>query len=131
MRHLHLLIATAGAVALGCGGDDGPNDPNDGGDDPNTVTVGNNVFTPASLTVPVNNTVTWQWNSGGTIHNVTFEDGVQSQNLGTGTFLRSFANAGAFPYQCTLHPGMTGTVTVSASTTGETGSGGTGGGDYP
>ena len=29
-----------------------------------------------------------------------------------GTFSRTFSSAGTFPYRCTLHPGMVGTVTV-------------------
>ena len=136
MRYMPLIIATAAVAALGCGGDDGPSDPNDGGDGANTVTVSNNLFTPGQLTVPVGTTVTWQWNSGGTAHNVTFQDGIKSEDAKTsGTFPRTFSTAGAFPYQCTLHPGMNGNVIVTASTTGTgnggTGGGGTGGGDYP
>ena len=136
MRYLRLIFTTAAVAALGCGGDDGPSDPNDGGDDASTVTVSNNLFTPGQLTVPVGTTVNWEWNSGGTAHNVTFQDDVQSDNMTTGTYSRTFSTAGAYPYQCTLHPGMNGNVIVNASTTGGTGSGGTGGGgtgggDYP
>lgn len=32
---------------------------------------------------------------------------------GGGQFQHTFANAGSFPYHCTIHPGMTGTVTVA------------------
>ena len=127
MRYVRLVITTAAVMALGCGGDDGPNQPNDGGDGANTVTVSNNLFTPGSLTVPVGTIVTWQWNSGGTAHNVTFDDGVHSESMASGTFPRTFSVAGTFPYQCTIHPGMAGSVTVNASTTG---GGGTGGGGY-
>jgi plastocyanin len=137
MKSLRLIIFTFAVAAAGCGGDDGPSNPNDGGDDANTVTVSNNLFTPSSLTVPVGTTVTWQWNSGGVAHNVTFDDGIFSDNLSSGTYPRTFSTAGPFPYECTIHPGMAGTVTVTAGSTdgtgtgGGTGGGGTGGGDYP
>jgi plastocyanin len=125
MRSRHLLAA-AGLAILACGGDDGPSAPPDG-DGGTTVTVSNNLFTPSSLTVPVNTTVTWQWNSGGTAHTVTFSD-LDSGSKTEGTFVRTFTAAGPFPYHCTIHPGMNGSVTVTASTTGGTGGGGPGGG---
>jgi plastocyanin len=130
------LIFIAALATLACG-DDGPSDPGDGNGDALTVDVVNNDFNPSTLTVPVNSSITWQWNSGGVAHNVTFEDGVASTNLTSGTYLRSFSAAGTYNYICTLHvaEGMAGTVTVSASSTGETGGGtgggGTGGGGYP
>jgi len=41
---------------------------------------------------------------------------LNSGNIGVGgTFPHPFANAGSFPYRCSIHSGMTGTVTVSAS----------------
>jgi plastocyanin len=135
MRGGCLVAALGTAALLGCGGDDNPNDPGNG-DDGQTVQVTNNLFTPSVLAVPVNSTVTWQWNSGGVAHNVTFDDGVASQNLTSGTYLRSFQAAGTFPYICTIHgEAMSGTVNVTASTggTGGTGDSGgdTGGGGYP
>lgn len=79
----------------------------------NEVRVGNFFFTPSSRTVAVGTTVTWTWNSGGTQHNVTFGDGPASGSKSSGSFQRTFAASGAYPYQCTLHPGaMTGTITV-------------------
>jgi plastocyanin len=50
-------------------------------------------------------------------HNVTFNAvaGAPPSILGTNmntTIAVTFATAGTFPYQCTIHPGMTGTVTV-------------------
>ena len=141
MRGGCLVAAISCAALLGCGGDDDPNDPGNG-DDAQTVAVTNNLFTPSTLSVPVNSTVTWQWNSGGVAHNVTFADGFPpSADLTSGTFLRSFQTAGTFPYLCTIHgQAMSGTVSVTASSVGTggtgnggggTGGGGTGGGGYP
>jgi plastocyanin len=80
------------------------------------VTVGNNFFSPASVNPDANGLVTWTWNSGGTLHNVTFDDLFPgSGNRGSGTFSRDLT--GTPPgtivgYECTLHPGMVGQVVV-------------------
>jgi plastocyanin len=74
--------------------------------------VSNNQFTPSAIQVAPGTTVTWTWAQAASQHNVTFQDGA-SQILGGGaTYSRTFQTAGTFTYQCTLHPGMTGTVTV-------------------
>jgi plastocyanin len=110
-------------ILVGCGGDDGPSEPTDGGADA-TVAVENNLFSPSAVSVPINGTVTWQWNSGGVAHNVTFADGAPgSGDRSSGTFERLFSTPGAFNYQCTIHPGMAGRVDVASS------GGGGGGGD--
>jgi plastocyanin len=72
-------------------------------------------FTPSTLTVPVNGTVTWRFEA--TPHNVTFRQAVGApSNIGgenaNTSVPRSFRTAGTFVYDCTLHPGMTGSVTV-------------------
>jgi plastocyanin len=134
------LIAVAAALALGCsGGDNNPTQPstNNG----STVAVVNNQFNPATITVPVGGTVTWQWNSGGVTHNVTFQDGTTSGDMSSGSFPRTFQAAGTFPYLCTIHGslGMTGVVNVTAASGGTgsggggsgAGGGGGGGGAYP
>jgi plastocyanin len=134
MRSMRLYVVASALAGLACSGDDGPSDPSEPGNGNLTVTVTNNQFTPSALSVPVNSTVTWQWNSGGVAHNVTFQDGSPgSASLTSGSFPRMFTAAGSFPYMCTLHPGMAGSVSVTASTGGgggDTGGDG-GGGDYP
>jgi len=129
MNHKHLFLAVAAALA--CSGDDGPSQPGNG---PTTFTVSveNNQFNPSSLSIPLNSTVTWQWNSGGVEHNVTFDGGPASGNLTSGSFPRQFSTAGTYSYVCTLHAaqGMTGTVSV-AGTTGGGGNGDGGGDTYP
>src|SRR4051812_2490339 len=71
-------------------------------------------FSPTSVTITKGGTVTWT-NGGKTAHNVTFSGtGAPSNvaNFTSGTSTRTFPNAGTFSYQCTNHPGMSGTVTV-------------------
>jgi len=58
--------------------------------------------------------VCWQ-NTGGTQHNVTSNDGTSfvSTLAGGQTFIHAFPTQGTFAYRCTIHAGMTGTITVN------------------
>ena len=80
---------------------------------PHAVTIDNFTFNPQRLTVSAGSTVTWT-NNDTTAHTSTATDG--SWNSGTiapgATFSRAFPARGTFPYHCTIHPGMVGTVTV-------------------
>jgi plastocyanin len=69
-------------------------------------------FLPANAVVARNGTVTWTFAID---HNVTFDTANSPANIGTtgtGSVSRTFPNAGTFAYHCTIHGGMTGTVTV-------------------
>jgi plastocyanin len=72
-------------------------------------------FDPSSLTVAVGTTVSFVFEATG--HNVTF-NAVNGRPADIGgstmntTITRTFGTAGSFGYQCTIHPGMTGTVIV-------------------
>ena len=124
LRPKHLIVvAVLAAAACGGGGSDSPTTPgnpgnpgNPGGQTgptaTNAVTVDNNNFTPANIQVSAGTTVTWTWAQGAVTHNVTFADGTTSGDQASGTYSRTFSTAGTFSYQCTLHPGMTGSVVV-------------------
>ncbi len=73
-------------------------------------------FTPSQLQVPVGTTVHWV-NGGVAPHTVTARDGTfDSGFLSTGdAYARTFATPGTFAFFCTIHPSMTGTVTVTGS----------------
>jgi len=75
--------------------------------------LGNKAFSPSDLTVDAGTAVTWT-NTDRTSHTSTSD--VASWNSGTiapgGQFSFTFATAGTFPYHCSIHPGMTGTVVV-------------------
>jgi plastocyanin len=135
MTWTRLLAAIAAGALLGCSSDNGPSEPDGTGDSGPTVTVSNNSFNPSTLDVPVNSTVTWVWSSGGVAHNVTFQTGPSSGDLNSGSFPRTFASTGSFPYVCTIHvaEGMSGVVNVTAGTGGGGAGGddGGGGGGYP
>ena len=103
-----LSIVLAAAVAA-CGSDSsGPDD-----DDTVTIEMRDNLFSPASRSVSPGTTVRWV-NEGSVAHNTTGESSLwASQNLNPGqSYERTFATAGTFEYECTLHVGMTGTITV-------------------
>jgi len=132
MRGQSLIASLALAALLSAcgGGSDSTNGPED--QQGNTVTVGNNCFSPAALSVAAGTTVTWSWAAGAVEHNVTFDDGQSSATQSSGSFPRTFSAAGAYPYHCTIHgaAAMSGSVTVTSAATGGSGGGG-GGGGYP
>jgi plastocyanin len=118
LRRTILLAALVTAVA--CSDDDG-----DGGQGPETpegdILVRNNSFDPAALTVQTGATVVWAWVAGAVTHNVTFADDVASGDRSSGTFERTFAAPGNYPYLCTIHgAAMSGTITVEDATGGST-----------
>ena len=71
-------------------------------------------FAPAELTVPVGATVTWT-NRQGTRHDVVATDGTFASPLfgEDETFSFTFDTPGQYPYVCSIHPGMEGTITVT------------------
>jgi plastocyanin len=76
-----------------------------------SVSVVDYSFNPSSTTIAAGGEVTWTW--GGTVgHNVTFSTGPNSATQTSGTFSRTFPTAGSYPYQCTIHSGMDGTIIV-------------------
>ena len=127
MRTTPLLSVLAIAVAAcGGGGGDGtptspgaPTSPNTpGGPVGSTATVvassAGTTFDPEQVTITRSGSVTW--NFGELAHNVNF-GGIAGApaNIGNTTnaqVSRTFGTAGTFPYRCTLHAGMNGTVIV-------------------
>lgn len=74
------------------------------------VDVDDDVFVPVEVVIEVGDEVTWQW-VGRAAHNVV-GDGFMSDVQVEGAFTHRFEETGAYPYVCTLHPGMEGTVYV-------------------
>ena len=123
MRRILLgLCAVVALAAAGCGGGD------DGGSTSSApastsssssgggvaIKMQNIAFDPKSVTVKVGQKITWT-NDDTTDHNVTADSGAdfKSDNFGKGgTFEFTPDKAGTIKYVCTIHPGMTATITV-------------------
>jgi plastocyanin len=126
MRRILLPLCAALALALvvaGCGG----GDDNGGGGSTATsssssssgggvqIKMQNIQFSPKATTVKVGQKVTWT-NDDSTDHNVTADSGAdfKSKDFGNGaTFEFTADKAGTIKYECTIHPGMVGTLTVT------------------
>lgn len=80
------------------------------------VSGGGQSFSPDTVKIAVNGTVTWTFSAGANApHNVTFGTPPAGGNIGnttTGSAARTFGTVGRFSYQCTLHAGMNGAVIV-------------------
>jgi plastocyanin len=94
-----------------------------------SVSIGDNFYSPASVSIGVGDTVTWA-NNGQAQHSATADNG----SFDTGVFgpgvrrSNTFTQAGTFSYYCTVHgQAQSGTVRVLAAS----GGGGSGGGGGP
>ena len=80
-----------------------------------TITLSSASFSPTEVDVGIGATVTFA-NGSATTHNVTFDGVVGAPaNIGdhsSGNNARAFPAAGTFPYRCTIHTGMQGTIIV-------------------
>jgi plastocyanin len=78
---------------------------------------GSNSYNPNPIEIKVGDTVTWI-NDDSSAHTVTssndstFDSDIMRRGE---TFTFTFDNVGEYPYFCTLHPSMVGTVIVTAS----------------
>jgi plastocyanin len=119
-----IMVGAVLAFAAACGGAAAPT----GGRQPATAAAGGiscnsaitqaNVnivdfaYNPNSVTIAATQTVTWA-NGDSTAHTVTFDSGPDCGNVAAGSSLAAnFGTAGSFPYHCTIHPQMKGTVVV-------------------
>ena len=121
-RRLALVTCLLGAFVLaGCGGGD-----EESSTTPTTVAAGGATvvdivssgstwkFRPDSVTVSTGTSVTWT-NSTDVPHNVVFTDAaVRSSDLFNKgkSFTTTAGQAGTFPYICSVHPDMKGTLVV-------------------
>jgi len=82
-----------------------------------TITIANNSFSPTPDTIPAGN-ITFHWNSGVVVHNVTWLTGPSSPagsgdgSGGTADYVTALV-AGDYTYHCTHHSGMNGAIHVA------------------
>jgi plastocyanin len=119
---LTLLLVGLAALAPGCGGDDDspPTGPGGGGTAADvTISIvgnaGSGSYSPNPRTVTVGQTVAWKNND--TMTHTATDDGSawSTGNIGAGATSApiTMGTAGTFTYHCTIHAGMTGTLTVN------------------
>lgn len=80
-----------------------------------TVTLQDIAFGPKSITVSKGTRVTFAFRDDGTTHNVTSVGGKRFTTISdraSGSPSRTFSRTGTYRFECTLHPGMTGRITV-------------------
>jgi len=70
-------------------------------------------FTPDAAATTAGKSVSWT-NADTAAHTVTFDNGPDCGNVAQAASVSAtFPSAGSYPYHCTIHPTMKGTVTVS------------------
>jgi plastocyanin len=126
MRRILVALCAVVPLALGlaaCGGSSGGGSTSASTSAPSSSSSGGGVqikmqniqFSPKDTTVKVGDKVTWT-NDDNTDHNVTAQSGAdfKSKDFGNGgTFSFTADKAGTIKYVCTIHPGMTATLTVT------------------
>jgi plastocyanin len=76
------------------------------------IEVKNNTFSPADVTIAVNGEVDWK-NEDQVTHVIKFDSGTTCGTVLQGQTKKvRFSAAGLYPYHCTIHTDMKGTVTV-------------------
>ena len=78
------------------------------------ISIINFAFTPNNTNINVNDSVTWTW--VGSPHSTTSDTGLWDSGVFASghTFSRTFTSAGTFPFHCTVHPFMTGSIAVQS-----------------
>jgi len=80
------------------------------------VKIGNFTFGPQEVKVKAGTTVTWT-NEDDIPHTVVSPNSFRSKVLDTdGKYSFTFTTPGTYKYFCSLHPHMTGTIVVEATT---------------
>ena len=112
---MRLWIIPALAIAVGCSGGQQAATPAPQPADPYRIAITGFKFRPATLTVPVGTTVTWQ-NLDMTPHTVTsaaVDDRFDSGSLSPhATYAHTFTKPGRYQYLCVPHGGMQGVIIV-------------------
>lgn len=105
-----VLVFVAAFAACGSGSGGGASDADL---PPNYVVVKALKFTPKTLTVAPGDEITFDFDDGSVQHNAVAEDKSFDTGIHTETTVTVTLNKpGRYPYVCTLHPTMKGTIIV-------------------
>ena len=119
MRRLLLPLALLAAFAAACGDDDGGGGEQGASSEPCPsgaveIKMADIKFDPENASAGVGQQICWV-NEDSIDHNAVAESGAsfKSELFGKGeTFTASVDEPGTVQYVCTIHPGMTGTLTI-------------------
>jgi plastocyanin len=115
-----LLAALALGISFGCGSSSPASPSLTSTPSGNTVsivmnssTLTTNAYSPNPITISVGGSVTWM-NNDTVTHTATGNTGLfDTGPISPGQQVsKTFSTTGSFPYHCTIHPGMVGTVNV-------------------
>ena len=120
MKVRYVLFILVSMLAAACGSSSSPSTtaPTTTTGTPVSIVSGSSTLTttaysPNPVTVAVGGTVTWTNNDSVTHTSVANNGAFNSGTIAPGgSFSMTFPSAGSFPYHCSIHPGMVGTVTV-------------------
>ncbi|MBD8506248.1 cupredoxin family copper-binding protein [Hoyosella sp. G463] len=114
--------ASEPATANGAEGEDGAAEGEDGADGEAEATAASEIrvsgfeFAPSSITISVGDTVTWVFDDGQIPHDAISRDPspeqFRSPTIREDSWSFTFTEPGEYPYFCSIHPQMTGTVIV-------------------
>ena len=112
-----LLVVIGGGILIGCDSTTTPAG-QDSSNDLVIITItginGDRSFAPAAATIKAGQSVAWKNNDGAT-HRPILSDVFDTRALASGATSAStkMTTPGTYDYKCTIHPSMTGTITVT------------------
>ncbi len=115
MRKFFTAVAAVGLLAgAACGGGskDKPASPTGGAAPAAVIKAEGTTWSPNDVTLKSGDVVEWNV-EGSIVHDLKGDEGVSHAASSKFTVTHKFTTAGTFSYQCTIHSGMTGTITVS------------------
>ncbi|MBA2609949.1 MAG: hypothetical protein H0U92_13490 [Actinobacteria bacterium] len=112
-----LVVAAAFGLLAGSACSDGKKTPESTparGDGPAAASIkaSGTTWAPDDVSVKTDEVVEWV-SDGSIVHDLKGDDGVSHKASSTFTVTHKYSKPGTYSYQCTIHAGMTGTVTVS------------------